>query len=265
MFTAKTEKLVAVTGTVNAARCDAIDFSQPVSSAIASFLDGNYTKGLFDSSPDLAKRRTSTKRHTCCRVEGMRRTKKTGVDDEPALIAQQHEPQRGEVWWYRQGAFITTGIVAVALWFTLIGPKEFSPKTEMVDPAADALNTGVPSVQDLGSISKTLQFTVKPPDLRQLGGKLTRAGTTSFGGQKSAVFQYQYGKSEFLLYVFDKPSKLFKDMKKTQAGKNLFYVSSGGAVSVVAWKDRRFGYYSLAAKATEKDLVNLAAKVVAAF
>lgn len=195
----------------------------------------------------------------------MRRTKGSEISDEPAIIAQQHEPQRGEVWWYRQGAYITTAVVAFVLWFTLIGPKEFSPKTEMVDPAADALNTGVPSVQDLGSISKTMGFFVKPPDLRQVGGKLTRAGTTSFGGQKAAVFQYQYGKSEFLLYVFAKPSKLFKDMKKAQVGKNLFYVSSGGAVSVVAWKDRRFGYYSLAAKATEKDLVTLATKVVVAF
>ena len=192
-------------------------------------------------------------------------TPRGGIDDEPALIAEQHAPQKGEVWWYRQGAYLATGIVAIALWFTMIGPKEFSPKTEMIEPATDALSTGVPTVQDLGSISKSLKFSVKPPDLRQLGGKLVRAGTTSFGGQKTAIFQYQYGRSEFLLYVFEKPSKLFKDMKKVQSEKNLFYVSSGGAVSVVAWKDRRVGYYSLAAKATEKDLVTLAAKVAFAF
>jgi hypothetical protein len=68
-----------------------------------------------------------------------------------------------------------------------------------------------------------------------------------------------------LLYKFDQASDQFKEMKQVHAGKNLFYLSSAGAVSVISWKDRRSGYYALAAKATEKDLVGLATKMVAAF
>ena len=186
-------------------------------------------------------------------------------DEQARAFAERLQPQRHEVWWYRQGAYIATAIVAAGVWYVLIGPKEFSPKTEMVDRAIDTLSTGVPSVQDPAAISNTLKFKVKPPDLRQLGGKLTRASTTPFGGEQTAVFQYQYGKSVFLLYVLNKPSVLFKDMKKVQDGKTLFYCSSGGPASVVAWKDRRSGYFALAAKATEKDLVTLASKIVKAF
>jgi len=51
-------------------------------------------------------------------------------------------------------------------------------------------------------------------------------------------------------------------MRRIVAGKNQFYISSGGAVSVIAWKDRHSGYFALAAKATEKDIANLAGKIV---
>jgi hypothetical protein len=54
-------------------------------------------------------------------------------------------------------------------------------------------------------------------------------------------------------------------MRQIRAGKNLFYVSSAGAVSVIAWKGRRDGYCALAAKATERDLITLAGKTVLAF
>jgi hypothetical protein len=186
-------------------------------------------------------------------------------EEHPAIIAKQLEPKRGEVWWYRQGAYLATAIVAVAIWFVMIGPKERSPKADMVEPATDVLTTGVKKPEDSSALSKELHFKVLPPDLKQLGGKLNRVSKAEFGGQQAAVFDYQYGKSEFLLYRFIEPSNEFKDMKKVHAAKNLFYISSSGPTTVVAWKDRRSGYYALAAKATEKDLITLAGKMVWAF
>jgi hypothetical protein len=174
-------------------------------------------------------------------------------------------PQSGEVWWYRQGAYIATAIVAAGIWFVMIGPKEFTPKSTMVDPAIDTLNTGVPNFQDAGQLSKKLKFRVRPPDLRQLGCKVTRSSIAEFGGQPSAVFQYQYGKSVVLMYSFNNPSVLFKEMKQVHQARSLFYCSSSGPATVVAWKDRRSGYFAIAAKATEKDLVVLAGKIVEAF
>ena len=182
--------------------------------------------------------------------------------DDPKVVVQRLEIKRHEVWWYKQGAFITTGIVAAAIWFVMIGPKEISPKTEMIEPATNVLSTGVKPAKDLNTVSKDLNFKVVPPDLKQLGGKLIQVGKSEFGGKPAATMQYQYGKSVLILYRFIEPIKLLDEMKQVHAGPNLFYLSSGGAVSVIAWKDHHSGYYALAAKATEKDLLSLAGKVV---
>lgn len=192
-------------------------------------------------------------------------SRRKSIEAEPTAVAQQLEPKRHEVWWYRQGAYIGAGLMAAAVWFIAIGPKIATPKTEMVDPAATILETGIKQAADQNAISKELGLKVAPPDLRQLGGKLTKVGKAEFGGAQAAVMQYQYGKSVFLLYYFAQPSKQYKDMSLVHAGKNQFYLSSAGAVSVISWKDRRSGYYALVAKATEKDLVALAGKMVASF
>lgn len=195
----------------------------------------------------------------------MAQVKEFSEDDHPTSYARHLEPKGHEVWWYKQGVYMATGLMAVVLWFTMIGPKISTPKTEMIDPATDVLTAGLSHPADVATVSKDLKFKVTPPDLKQLGAKLTKVGKSEFGGQEAAVLQYQYGKSVLLLYSFNQESKLFKEMKQVHAGKNLFYLSSGGAVSVISWKDRRSGYYALAAKATEKDLVNLAGKMVTAF
>ncbi len=194
----------------------------------------------------------------------MRGGQEFNEDDQREVLARHLEPKLHEVWWYKQGAYVTTAIVAVVLWFLVIGPKIATPKTDMVDPATTALAQGL-KPKDPKSLSNELHIKVAPPDLRQLGGKLTRIGTDEFGGQQAAVYQYQYGKSVLLLYYFREASKQFKEMKEVRTAKTLFFVSSGGAVSVIAWQDRRSGFYALAAKATEKDLVTLAGKMVAAF
>jgi len=90
-------------------------------------------------------------------------------------------------------------------------------------------------------------------------------GSAEFGGQKCAVFQYQYGKSVLLLYALKKPPELFKKMKRLVISPTTFFVSSGGPASVVAWNHRDSLTYALAANATEKDLIVLAVKVAKAF
>ncbi len=195
----------------------------------------------------------------------MRGRRDTDGEENPANYAERLLPHGHEVWWYRQGVYIFTAIAAVVIWFVMIGPKEVTPKTEMVDPAIEALSHGVNSKQDLASLSKALHYAVNPPDLRQLGGKLSRASTAEFGGEKCAVFQYQYGKSVLLLYALKTPPELFKKMKQAVVAKSTFFISSGGPASVVAWNHRDHLTYALAANATEKDLLILAAKVAKAF
>ena len=188
------------------------------------------------------------------------------LEEDHAIVYASHlAPKEHEVWWYRQGVYVATAIAAVVIWFVMIGPKVATAKTEMIDPATETLSTGLKRTADLTTLSKELKYRVIAPDLRQLGAKLTRIGKDQFAGQPAAVLQYQYGKSVLLLYRFNRASKQFRDMKQVRAGKSLFYLSSGGAVSVISWKDRRAGYYALAAKATEKDLVALAGKMVLVF
>ncbi len=189
------------------------------------------------------------------------RVKRRPSDENQGSLVEGLTPEPAEVWWYRRGAYLVTAILILLLWFIVIGPRKSTPMTDIVDPVTRTLESGVKEPKDLKAVSKELGFPVVAPDLRQLGGKLIRAGTGEFGGEPSAVMQYQYGRSVFLLYRFQQRAGQIEEMRMHRIGKDPFYVASGGAVSVVAWKDRRTGYYAVAAKATEKDLLGLAIKM----
>jgi len=112
------------------------------------------------------------------------------------------------------------------------------------------------------SLSQQVGFQVSVPNLKRLGVDVTTIGESEFGGQPAAVMQYEHGSYTFLLYSFNKSGKLIRQMKQVDNGSHHFYVTSGGAVSVVVWKDRYTGYHALAAKSTEQDLLELAENVV---
>lgn len=178
-------------------------------------------------------------------------------------VLQEIQPARHEIWFYKWGALILTLIAASVIWVKMIGAKQFTPRSDMVLPATAVLETGIKHNVPVKELAHEMQFQVKAPDLRQLGGKLTKSSSADFGGEKAIVMHYQYGKSDFLLYRFQQPSKLFDTMKKAIIKGHVFFFDSGGAVTVVAWKDKKVGYYALAAKATEKDLLALADKMLA--
>lgn len=177
-------------------------------------------------------------------------------------ILKASEVDEQALLWIRMGALVFSILVLALVWVFMIGPKEFSPSSEMVVPATAILDKGILNSKDLKTVSQDLKFPIRAPDLRQLGGKLTTSSVTSFGGVKAAVMQFQYGKSVFLVYRFQHPSKLVKDMRKFRGKSTTYCVASGGAVSVVVWPDSASGFYALAAKATERDLLNLAEKMV---
>jgi hypothetical protein len=186
-------------------------------------------------------------------------------DDDVSIheaILQANQVTDRELLWHRIGPLIVSVIIMALVWIFLVGRKEVSPTTEMVWPATAVLDKGIHHNLDLTTLSKDLHFSVVAPDLRQLGLKLAKSSTASFGGVTAAVMQCQYGKSVVLLYRFRQPSKLFKDMKQFRGKNSIFYYTSSDAVAVVAWRDHVFGYYGLAAKATEKDLLTLADKIV---
>ncbi len=172
------------------------------------------------------------------------------VDDHAAL-------------WMRIGAFVFSLVLMGLLWIFMVGRKEASPKTEMVWPATAVLEKGIRNNRDLKSLAKDLNIPLTVPDLRQVGGKLVKSSSATLGGVKAIVMQFQFGRSQFLLYRLDHASTFFKDMRQSK-GKNCgFYVTSSGSVSVVAWQDKHRRFYALAAKATEADILSLADKVVA--
>ncbi|MDR3689223.1 MAG: hypothetical protein P4L46_07585 [Fimbriimonas sp.] len=177
-------------------------------------------------------------------------------------ILEANQMSDREMLWYRMGALIFTLIIMILVWVLMVGRKEFSPNTAMIWPATSVLDKGIKHGWDIPSLSRELKFPVLVPDLRQLGIKPAKYSTSTFGGNKSAVVLCQYGKSTVLIYRFLAPSKLFNEMKRFQNKNGLYYFTSGDAVSVVVWRDRRVGYYGLAARATERDLLGLADKVV---
>ena len=164
--------------------------------------------------------------------------------------------------WFRLGSLFFSLLIMGLVLLLMVGRKEFSPTTEMVWPATAVLDKGIHNNKDLKTLSNEIKFPVVWPDLRQLGVKLSRSSTASLGGEKAVVMECSYGKSVLLLYRFAKPSKLFPDMKKSKGKTSSFFYTSDQAVSVVAWQDPKFGYYAIAAKATEKDLLGLADKMV---
>ena len=164
--------------------------------------------------------------------------------------------------WFRLGSLAASLVIMGLVVYFMIIRREVSPLTEMVAPATTFLEKGVHDNKDLPTLSTQMHFAVIWPDLRQLGVKLSRSTASRFGGVPAAVMECQYGKSVLLLYRFNKPSNLYNDMQKSRGKSNLFFYVSDQAVSVVVWKDKKVGYYGLAAKATEKDLLTLADKMV---
>lgn len=162
---------------------------------------------------------------------------------------------------YRLTVLLVTAIFSVIVWCFLIVRKEQTPYTMMVEPATETLETGITASKDLSVVSKELAFKVDALDLKRWGGDLTAIGRSEFGGQHAAVMQYQYGDSIILVYTFPHVTSLFGDMKRVDSTGQPFYVTSGGAVSIAAWKDKECGYRALAAKATEKDILALAENV----
>ena len=184
------------------------------------------------------------------------------IEDDLADISSQPASAWTVEIWLRIGATLMTSVIALVVWFAVILRTEQTPYTLMVKPAAETLESGVSSSKDLTTISNELSFQVDALDLKRIGGDLTAVGKSEFGGQHAAVMQYQYGDSIILVYTFGHKTKVFQDMTQLDVPDNHFYLTSGGAVSVVAWKDKESGYRAIAAKATEKDILALAENVV---
>ena len=181
--------------------------------------------------------------------------KGSGHSDQAVL---QLSPSRAEIIWFRGGSQVIAVLVVVAIWFFRIAPEEKSPATLMVKPATAILDAGIGHTMDVGELSGRLGFNVEVPHLEPLGAQFASMGQSEFGGQDAAVMQYQYGQSIVLLYSFNDRSRLFSDMKQIDPGENPLYLTSDGAVSVVAWQDRSSVFHALAAKSTEEDIIALA-------
>ena len=183
------------------------------------------------------------------------------VDGHLTFISQYDEPAKITVPWFHVGSYGLTLLVAAALWIFFIAPDEKSPRKLMVQPATEELSTFIQPTVDIPSLSGDVGFNVHVPNLKRLGVELKAVGESDFGGQHAAVMQYQYGGSEILLYSFSKTGDLLRKMRHVVSEQRHFYVTSDGAVSVVAWQGQDAGFHALAAKSTESDLVDLASNV----
>ena len=183
------------------------------------------------------------------------------TDDQLTLIGTQITARNDRLSWYHILLTSLTALFVAGIWFFKIAPDEKSPNTMMVQPAAELLASFVQPAADMPMLYKNVGFKVDVPDLKRLGVEFTTVGESDFGGQHAAVIQYQYGYSMFLLYSFSHAPQLFKDMRQVDSGSRKFFVTSGGEVSVVAWKDRCSGYHAIAAKSTETQLLSLAESV----
>jgi len=182
-------------------------------------------------------------------------------DDDLALVGHQLNPSRGEVLWYRVGAYLTTAVVVSAIWFLKIAPEDKSPNSLMVEPATAALESFVQPATDMPTLSAQVGFTVHMPDLKKLGIETVAVGESEFIGHPAAVAEYQQGNAVYLMYSFRDSHNLLCEMRQVDSADHKFYVTSGGAVSVVAWQDKTSGYHALAAKTTEQELLALAVVV----
>ena len=183
------------------------------------------------------------------------------TDEQLSFIGTQIKPNNDRPSWYHIVLTCLTGLCVAGIWFFKIAPDEKSPNTMMIEPAAELLSSFVQPATDMPALNRNVGFRVDVPDLKRLGVEFTTVGESDFGGQHAAVIQYQYGYSMFLLYSFSQASKLFTEMRHVDSGSKEFYVTSGGAVSVVAWKDRLSGFHAIAAKSSETELLALAESV----
>lgn len=183
------------------------------------------------------------------------------TDDQLSFIGTQVKARQDRPSWYHIVLTSLTALFVAGIWFFKIAPDEKSPNTMMVQPAAELLSSFVQPAADMSMLYRNVGFRVDVPDLKKLGVEFTTVGESNFGGQHAAVIQYQYGYSMFLLYSFSQAPQLFNDMRQVESGNHKFFVTSGGEVSVVAWKDRCSGYHAIAAKSTETQLLSLAESV----
>jgi hypothetical protein len=182
-------------------------------------------------------------------------------DDQLMVLGTRVAPGKADGTWFRAGSSVLTIAAVAAIWFYKIAPDDKTPNTMMVEPATELLSSFVQPAPDVTWLSKDLGFKVDVPDLKRLGVESKTVGEAEFGGQHAAVMQYQGRSTDFLLYSFSGSTKLIDQMRYVASGDRQFYVTSGGEVSVVVWKDRCSGYHALAAKLTEQDLLALAANV----
>ena len=182
-------------------------------------------------------------------------------EEQFCLYGTEAKTDRVHVTRYRLGSSLFTAAVAAAIWFYVIAPDDKSPNTLMVEPATELLSTFVQPAADMPTLSKDVGFTVKVPNLGKIGVEVTTVGESNFVGRPAAVVQYHKGYSTFLMYSFNHSTNLFGKMRKVNAVNHNFYITSGGEVSVVAWKDNTEGYKAIAAKLTEEDLLALAENI----
>jgi len=183
------------------------------------------------------------------------------TDEQLSAIGTQLKPRIDHASWFKLGTSILTVVAVAAIWHFEIAPDEKSPNSLMVQPATELLSSFVQPAPDLQWLSHDLGFKVNVPDLQRLGGEMTTYGESVFCGQPAAVVEYKKGFSDILLYSFSQNSKLLDGMRRVDSGRQHFYVSSGGAVSVVVWEGKTSGFHALAAKLTENDLLALAEDV----
>jgi len=183
------------------------------------------------------------------------------TDEQLSVVGTQYKPNEGQLGWLPLIGTSLTILAAAAIWTYRIEPDDKSPNTLMVEPADELLSSFVQPAPDVMSLSRDLGFKVMVPDLTRLGASLTTVGESQFGGRPAAVVEYKLGYGDYLLYSFSQNSNLLKQMRKVDCSTCSFYVTSGGSVSVVVWKDRVLGYRALAAKVTEQDLLKLAENV----
>ena len=183
-------------------------------------------------------------------------------EDASVSVFADLAPNRSEVWWRTKGAKLAGVIAILGIWYFIFGVQDSSPEALIVKPASLVLETGIKSESDVAKLSDDLGFKVEVPNLSQLGVELSSIGHANFGGQPAAVMQYQYGDSRILLYSFGDETPLFNQMREVDMTSIPLFLTSSGAVSVVAWQDRSACFHALVAKSSEENMLNLARMVV---
>ena len=176
-------------------------------------------------------------------------------------VENAHLNLRGEAFWLKVGSYLATGVVIATIWFLRVAPDEKSPNKLMVEPAAELLSSFVQPAVNMQTLSEQIGFNVRIPNLKPIGADMKTVGEAEFGGRPAAVIQFEHNQAPYLLYTYTASEQPFADMRKVVAGGQEFFVTSGGDVSVVAWKDAGSCYHALAAKLSEDNLVRMAVEV----